>query len=70
MAKQIDILISLAGGVYVTLLAFRVIGPAPEADLKTDAWHKKWGRSMKIIGPLLLIISLVRLTAPFLVSNS
>jgi hypothetical protein len=48
-------LIPFLGGVYATLLAFRVIGSKPGVNPKSDEWHRRWGRFMRVAGPLLVL---------------
>ncbi len=39
-------------GLYMTLLAFRVIGRKPGEHMKWDEWHRRYGRLLKVVGPL------------------
>jgi hypothetical protein len=36
--------IPLCGGVYATLLGFRLIGTKPGENIGVDDWHKQWGK--------------------------
>ena len=48
----VDLAIPLAGGGYITLLAFRKVGPKPGEKAAMDKWHGKYGKYMKVLGPL------------------
>ncbi len=61
VAALVDCGIPIAAGTWITLTAYRKIGPAEGGDIERDAWHRKWGGAMRIIGPLLVAISLLRL---------
>ena len=56
----IDAAIPLAGGVVCTLLAFRSIGKKPGEDARSDAWHRRFGAAMKVVGPALIVFAPVR----------
>lgn len=46
------------GGIYATLLGFRVLGKSPGADPKYDEWHHRFGGLLKVLGPLLVLFGL------------
>jgi len=55
----VDTAIPVAAGIFVTLLAHRVVGAKPGENPKMDAWHDRFGKWMKIVGPALVVISLI-----------
>jgi hypothetical protein len=57
---MIDSAIMFLGGLYATLLAFRVVG-VKAGDPKWEAWHRSWGRLLKGLGPALMIIAVLLL---------
>jgi hypothetical protein len=50
--------IPFLGGVYATLLAFRVVGPRPGVNPKQDEWHRRWGGFMRAGGPMLILFGI------------
>lgn len=50
--------IPFMAGIYVTLLAFRVIGPRPGVKPKMDDWHRRWSGFMRVGGPLLVVFAI------------
>jgi hypothetical protein len=46
------------GGIYATLLGFRVVGKKPGASPKYDEWHSRFGSLLKLLGPLLVLFGL------------
>jgi hypothetical protein len=53
----VDGAIPFLGGVFVTLMAFRVIGPKPGVNPKQDEWHRRWGGFMRVGGPMLVVFA-------------
>lgn len=47
--------IPFLGGIYATLLGFRIIGPKPGAKPKHDEWHRRWGGFVRLGGPLIVV---------------
>ena len=60
-----DAAISLLAGVVATLCGFRVLGKKPGEDEKFDAWHSKWGKHLKWLGPAVIAFGIVRLIMAF-----
>jgi hypothetical protein len=54
-AKQLDAVIPLFGGIYATLVAYRVIRLNPKNPEKEAWWHGKFGKMMKILGPVIIV---------------
>jgi len=46
------------GGIYATLLGFRVLGKKPGANPKYDEWHNRFGGLLKVLGPFLVLFGL------------
>lgn len=59
----VDGAIPIVAGLYCTLLGFRVVGKKAGESAKYDEWHARFGKALKIGGPLLIVITLVRLAA-------
>jgi hypothetical protein len=57
LAHTIDGWITLSGGLVATWLGYRPI-PAGDRHVEWLAWQARWGRLMRVIGPLLIIVSL------------
>lgn len=55
-------LIPLFGGIYVSLIAFKVINPNKKNPEKMEIWHKRFGPMMKVIGPLVVLFGIITLT--------
>jgi hypothetical protein len=53
-------IIPLLGGIYCTLLGFRVVAPGKNPE-RNELWLKKFGTFMKIGGPFLILFGLVEL---------
>ena len=56
----VDGAIPFLGGLYVTLLSFRIVGKKLGKDDRCDHWHERFGGVMKIVGPLLMIFGVFR----------
>jgi len=54
-------LIFAAGGVYMTLIAYRVIPKKPKDPEKFEQWYKKFGPFMKIAAPIVAIFGILEL---------
>ncbi len=50
--------IPLVAGVFGTLLGYRIVGKPPGIDPRYDAWHKRFGNYLKVVGPLLIVLSI------------
>jgi hypothetical protein len=46
------------GGIYVILLGFRVVGKKPGASLRYDEWHNRFGGTLKVCGPVIVLFGL------------
>lgn len=57
IALIVDFAISLGGGVLATLFGFRIVGKRAHMD----AWHAKWGKHMKWLGPIVILFAVVQL---------
>jgi hypothetical protein len=47
--------IFLLGGVYGILIGYRIIGKGAGVDFKYDQWHERFGRMLRVLGPLLIV---------------
>jgi hypothetical protein len=54
-------LIPILGGIYGLLLAYRVIPRKPKDPEKMELWHRKFGKLMKIISPIIIIFGILQL---------
>lgn len=54
----IDGVIPFVGGLYFSLLAFRVIGKKPGESAKWDEWHRRYGVLMRVLAPLSCLFGL------------
>src|SRR5579863_5034568 len=63
-AALIEGMIPISLGIYVLLLAQHKLGKKPSASPHWADWHRKWDKTLKITGPLLVITGLFS-TWPF-----
>ena len=61
IAQNIDALIMFLGGAYCTYLAFRGVPAGTAKVAEWQVWLARWGRLLKILGPILMIAGLVQL---------
>ena len=52
-------LIAIVGGVAGTLLAYRVVPQTMLGSFDIEAWHDKFGKIFKVLGPAAVIVGLV-----------
>jgi hypothetical protein len=45
-------------GVFAILHGYRLIGTRPGENAKWDEWHKQHGKVLRILGPVLIVVSL------------
>jgi hypothetical protein len=50
--------IPVLGGIYATLVGFRLIGKKPGVNTKYDDWHNRYGLLLKILGPLTVLFGM------------
>jgi hypothetical protein len=53
--------IPLAGGVYGTLIGYRVVGKRPGESAKYDQWYTRFGVHFKWMGPVLIAYGLFQM---------
>lgn len=53
VAALVEAAIPVLGGLYATLMGFRVVG-ARSGDPKYEAWHARIGRHLKWLGPAVM----------------
>ena len=51
----IDAAIPLGCGLYASLIGFRKVGHPPGEDARYDAWHARWGKHMRRLGPAVML---------------
>jgi hypothetical protein len=54
-------LIPILAGIYGLLLAYRVVPRKPKDPEKMELWHRKFGKMIKILSPLLIIFGILEL---------
>ncbi len=54
-------LIPILGGIYGLLLAYRVVPKKPKDPEKMELWHRKFGKMMKVLSPVLIVFGLLLL---------
>jgi hypothetical protein len=57
-------LISVIGGIYCLLVAFRVV-PVSKNPEANELWLRKFGTLMKILGPIVILFGLAELFGVF-----
>ncbi len=55
---MLDGLIMAVAGLLAALLGFRVLGAVPGESRAWDRWHDRFGKLLKTVGPLLVVIGL------------
>ena len=65
VGNLVNAAIPLCGGIYATLLGYRVVGTQPGTSLKSDEWHARFGLMCRIFGPLLILFGLFGVTMAF-----
>ncbi len=58
-------LVPLFCGIYGLLLAYRIIQKKPKNPKKMQLWHRKFGKMMKILGPILILSGILELLGIF-----
>jgi len=58
---NVDSLIPLLGGAYCTYLGFRGVPAGAVKPVEWEQWYARWGRFMKIGGPLLVLMGAAQL---------
>jgi len=51
---NIEALIPILGGILVSMYAYRVIPLNTRNPQKAERWHRKWGKWMRVVGPILV----------------
>jgi hypothetical protein len=57
-ATLIEAVISIGGGLYATLLGFRLVGKPPGVDPNYDARIQKVSGILRICGPLVILFGI------------
>jgi hypothetical protein len=53
VAALVEMGIMVLGGLYATLMGFRKVNAKP-GDAKYEAWHGRFGRHLKWLGPAVM----------------
>ena len=56
--ELVNAAIPFLGGIYATLLGYRVVGTKPGTSIRADEWHTRFDRMFRILGPLLMLFGL------------
>ena len=54
-------LLLIGFGVYMSLIAYRVLPKNPKNPEEFEEWYKKFGKMLKIISPLVVIFGVLKL---------
>jgi hypothetical protein len=54
-AELIDKAIPFLGGLYCTLLGFRILGKKPGVSANYDAWYDRHAGKLRVLGPFLMV---------------
>ena len=54
-------LIPVLGGTYCLLVAYRILPRKPKNPERMELWHRKFGKLMKILSPLIILFGLLEL---------
>ena len=55
VAALVNGAIPFLGGIYATLIAYRVLGKKPGQSPRYDEWHGKYAGMLKVLGPLMIV---------------
>jgi hypothetical protein len=58
-------LIPIIGGFYFLLLAYRFLPIKPKDPERHELWHRKFGKMMKILSPILILLGILELLGIF-----
>jgi len=64
MYDIVDVAISIIGGTYIYLAAIGKIDISKDQE-KMEQWSKKYGKTMKIIGPIFILFGVYKLALLF-----
>ncbi len=60
IAALVDGGIPLIGGIYATLIGFRVVGKPLGTSREYDQWHERFGTVLKVCGPMMIAFGIFR----------
>ena len=52
---------ALLGGIYCLLLAYHIVPKNPKDPERLELWHRKFGKMMKILSPIVIISGILML---------
>jgi hypothetical protein len=61
-ARLVQGLIPIVAGIGATLMGHRVIGKPQGVDAAYDAWHARFGKLFKAIGPFIAFVGFLKVT--------
>jgi hypothetical protein len=70
VAALVEGCIPFIGGIVATLYGYRILGKTPGQDPRFDGWHAKWGRMLKVLGPLVALFGVLLATQGLLRARS
>lgn len=70
IARLIDLSIASTTGIILLLIGLRVIGPKPGITEKYDAFHGKWAKHFRWMGPLIIVMSLFSFVVKTFLGNT
>ena len=65
LAEYIDSIIMFLAGAYFTAVAFGRLPPPSKDPVAGQQWLARFGKMLKVIGPLLVVISIALAGATF-----
>lgn len=54
-------IIVVLGGIYAFLIAYRILPRNLKNSEKVELWHRKFGKMMKILSPIIIIFGILLL---------
>lgn len=69
IAKFADLAIMITSGVVALLIGHRLIGPKSGISEKYDAFHSKWGKRFRWLGPFIITFTLFKFGASIVTDN-
>ena len=54
-------IVAIFGGVYGLLIAYRIIPVNPKEPERVELWHRKFGKLMKILSPVIIVFGILML---------
>ena len=61
MNDTVSGIVSIVAGIYVLLIAYRVVPISAKDEEKAELWHRKFGKPMKWLAPFVILFGVVQL---------